>query len=223
MCVNLCVNRVFFLSLQQNIILMSVRFTLEKRTNKFGECPIRLSWSFGGLRYQTTLGYSIKKANWDETRRLVKAGTHNYKGQTADDINFYIKRISLVIMGIERHYDGNEKALTKGRMKQAVSDVLSNAIARTEDIIERCIEGIEPTDEPETVYYRDRQYKYYKFLCDAKYTHITFNILQQLFGKGERIAVPSTSCRSMKDVKDEKKSKTDYDYVEIPYEKVFGR
>lgn len=201
---------------------MSVRFTLEKRTNKYGECPIRLSWSFGGQRYQTTLGFSIKNANWDEMTRRVKAGTHNYKGQTADDINFYIKRISLVVMGIEQHSDGNKKALTKDRMKQAVSDVLSDAIARTEDIIERCFEGIEPTTQPKTTYYRDQHYRYYKYLCDAKYTHITFNILQQLFGKGERIAVPSTRCKSKK-IKHENKSKTDYDYEEVNYEKVFGR
>ena len=201
---------------------MSVRFTLERRTNKFGECPIRLSWSFGGLRYQTTLGYSIKKANWDEMRKLVKARTHNYKGQTADDINFYIKRIGLVAMGIERHYVGNEKALTKGRMKQALSDILSNTIARTDDVIERCIEGIEPHDQSATGYYRDQLYRYYKFLCDAQYHHITFYILQQLFGKGERIAAPSTSCKS-KNTKDEKKSKTAYDFEEVDYKEVFGR
>ena len=81
---------------------MSVRFTLEKRTNKYGESPIRLSWSFSGQRYQTTLGYSIKKADWDEMRRLEKNGTHNYSGQKADDINYYIKRISLVVTGIEQ-------------------------------------------------------------------------------------------------------------------------
>ena len=53
---------------------MSVRFTLEKRTNVYGESPIRLSWSFGGRRYQSTLGFSIHKANWDDVKKLVTTG-----------------------------------------------------------------------------------------------------------------------------------------------------
>lgn len=200
---------------------MSVRFTLEKRTNKYGECPIRLSWSFGGKRFQTTMSFSIKNVYWDGMKRRVKTGTRNYKGQTDDDINFYIKRISLVVTGIEQYSVRNEMTLTKDRMKQAISDVLSDAIARTEDIIERCIDGTEPIAQPKTTYYRDQQFNYYKFLCDARYSNITFNILQQLFGEGERIAVPSTSCESMKKIKGEKKYKPEY--KEVSYEKVFGR
>ena len=62
---------------KQNTIHMSVRFTLEKRTNKLGECPIRLSWSFGGQRYQTTIGFSVMKTYWDEKNCLVKPEFHN--------------------------------------------------------------------------------------------------------------------------------------------------
>ena len=211
----------FYYLCTQNTIHMSVRFTLEKRTNVHGESPIRLSWSFGGQRYQTTLGFSIKNTNWDRMKRQVKSVTHNYKGQTADDINFYIKRISLVVMSFEHHFAGDKETLTKERMKQAIKDVLNNAIARTKDIIERYVEGIEPIAQPKTTYYRDRQFKYYKFLCDAQYNHISFFILQQLFGKGERIAVPSSSCKSMKKIKGEKKFKPDYE--EVDYEDVFGR
>lgn len=199
---------------------MSVRFTLEKRTNKFGECPIRLSWSFGGQRYQTTMGFSIMETDWDEMKRRVKSGSHNYKGQTTDDINYYIKRISLVVTGVERHFVRNEKGLTKARMKQAVSDVLSDAIARPEDVIERCLEGKEPIREPEPMYYRDRQGQFYRFLCEARCEFITYKILQQLFGEGERIAVPSTYFESL-NIKGEKKEKPDYEMVK--YEVVFGR
>lgn len=197
---------------------MSVRFTLEKRTNVYCESPIRLSWSFGGRRYQTTLGFNVKNANWDEMKRRVKAGTHNYKGQTADDINFYIKRISLVATGIEQHFDGNEKALTKDKMKKAVSDVLSNDFARPEDIIERCIENFVSIPKPESRYYRDLQNRYYRLLCDAEYNHISFYILQQLFGRGERIAVPSTDFkpRKIEGIKSH-----ELFYKEVSYEEVF--
>ena len=133
---------------------MSVRFTLEKRTNKFGECPIRLSWSFGGRRYQTTIGYSIIEADWDEKNSLVKPKTKNQNGQSADDINFYIKRIDLVVVSIEQHFVGKEKALDADTMKHAISDALSKDIARPEDILERCLEGWESLPEIETSYYK---------------------------------------------------------------------
>ncbi len=199
---------------------MSVRFTLEKRNNVYGESPIRLSWSFGGRRHQSTLGFSIHKANWDEVRKLVKTGTHNYKGQKAEDINFIIKRISLVATGIEQHFDGNEKSLTKDMMKKAISDVQFNDFARIEDIIERCIEGTVSIPKPETRYYRDLQHRYYRFLCDAEYNHLNFNILQQLFGKGERIAVPSTDFKPRKI--EGIKSHVLF-YKEVSYEEVYER
>lgn len=220
MCVKPCVKCSFYYLCTQNTILMPVRFTLEKRTNKLGECPIRLSWSFGGQRYQTSLGFSIKDTNWDGMKRQVKAGTHNFKGQKAEDINFIIKRISLVVAGIEQRFNGNEKSLTKDMMNKAVSDVQSNDFARPEDIIERCIEDIVSIPKPETRYYRDLQHRYYRLLCDAEYNHLSFNILQQLFGRGERIAVPSTEFKSRKI--EGIKSHVLF-YKEVSYEEVFGR
>lgn len=201
---------------------MSVRFTLEKRTNAFGECPIRVSWSFGGQRYQTTMGFSLNKADWDEVKRQVKAQTHNHKGQSSDDINYYIERVGLVVAGLERHFVGNEKALTAEMMKHAVSDVLSDNIARPEDIIERCIGGIVSLPILKTRYYKDQMGQYYQFLCDAKHKFFQnekIYILQQLFGRCERIAVPSDLFRH----KREQGSKyAMLYYEEVSCEEAFG-
>jgi len=172
---------------------MPVSFTLEKRTNLHNECPIRLSWSFIGERYQSTLGASIKKEDWDEERRLVKANAQNHCGQTAEDINFLIKRVSTVVMGIEQDCVGSEFIVGKDMMKQAISDALAKDIARPEDIVERCMNGITSTPEPTTRYYRDLVGRYYQFLCDAKNyyaSHDKYFILQELFGAHERVAVP---------------------------------
>lgn len=171
---------------------MSVRFTLEKRTNKFGECPIRLSWSFGGHRYQTTIGYSIMETDWDEKNNLVKPETKNHNGQSADDINFYIKRISLVVASIEQHFVGKEKALDTDMMKHAIRDALSKDIARPEDVLERCLEGWKSLPEIKTGYYKNNGGKYYKLICDTNGYHNTdkFYVLQELFGKRERMIVP---------------------------------
>lgn len=193
MCVKPCVKCIFYYLCTQNTIHMSVRFTLEKRTNKFGECPIRISWSFMGERHQSTLGVSIKKEDWDEKSRLVKADAINHNGQNADEINFLIKRISAVVMGVERACVGSEYNVGKDMMKQAINDALASDIARPEDIIERCINGIVSIPEPTTRYYRDLSGRYYQFLCDARNfyaSHDKYFILQELFGAHERVAVP---------------------------------
>ena len=133
---------------------MSVSFTLEKRTNLHDESPIRISWSFMGERLQSTLGVSIKKEDWNEKSRLVKADAHNHNGQSANEINLLIKRISVDVMDIELACIENGYILGKDMMKQAISDALANDIARPEDIVERCINGIVSTPEPTTRYYR---------------------------------------------------------------------
>lgn len=200
---------------------MPVSITLEKRTNLHNECPIRLSWNFVGERYQTTMGVSIKKEDWDEERKLVKANTQNHNGQTAEDINFLIKRITTVVSGIEQHCIESSITLGKNIMKQAISDALANDIARPEDIIERGMEGISSVPKPTERYYRDLLGRYYQFLCDAKHIQPAggcFYILQELFGRRERIAVP---LDRFKPVRDEIMSSTPFD--EVSKEEVFGK
>ena len=186
-------NRIILYLCTQNPIDMSVSFTLEKRTNLHDESPIRISWSFMGERVQSTLGVSIKKEDWNEKSRLVKADAHNHNGQNADEINFLIKRISMVVMDVELACIENQYILGKDMMKQAINDALANDIARPEDIVERCINGIVSTPEPTTRYYRDLSGRYYQFLCDARNFYIPgdkYYILQELFGAHERVAVP---------------------------------
>lgn len=200
---------------------MSVRFTLEKRTNKFGECPIRLSWSFGGQRYQTTVGYSIMEADWDEKNSLVKPEMKNQNGQSADDINFYIKRIGLVVTSIEQHFVGKEKALDTDTMKHVISDALSKDIARPEDTLERCLEGWESLPEIKTGYYKDQAGRYYKLICDAKdrYHSERFYVLQQLFGRRDREIVPEHYFRPFRESGN---SYPTTKFQKVSYEEVYG-
>jgi len=186
-------NRIILYLCTQNPIDMSVSFTLEKRTNLHDESPIRISWSFMGERVQSTLGVSVKKEDWNEKSRLVKADAHNHNGQSADEINFLIKRISTVVMDVELACIKNQYILGKDMMKQAINDAMANDIARPEDIVERCINGIVSTPKPMTRYYRDLSGRYYQFLCDARNFYIPgdkYYILQELFGAHERVAVP---------------------------------
>ncbi len=186
-------NKIILYLCTQNPIDMSVSFTLEKRTNLHDESPIRISWSFMGERVQSTLGISIKKEDWNEKSRLVKADAHNHNGQNADEINFLIKRISTVVMDVELACIENQYILGKDMMKQAISDALSKDIARPEDILERCLQGLKSLPEIKTRYYKDLAGRYYQFLCDARDFYILgdkYYILQELFGAHERVAVP---------------------------------
>jgi hypothetical protein len=202
---------------------MSVSFTLEKRTNLHDESPIRLSWSFMGERLQSTLGVSIKKEDWNEKSRLVKADAHNHNGQNADEINFLIKRISTVVMDVELACIESQYILGKDMMKQVISDALANDIARPEDIVERCMDGIVSTPEPTTRYYCDLSGRYYQFLCDAKNFYTwgdNYNILQELFGAHERVAVPISKF------KPEREKGSMYPitkFKEVSKEEVFGQ
>ena len=206
----------------QNAIDMSVSFTLEKRTNLHDESPIRLSWSFMGERLQSTLGVSIKKEDWDEKSRLVKADAHNHNGQNADEINFLIKRISTVVMDVELACIESQYILGKDMMKQAISDALANDIARPEDIVERCMNGIVSTPEPTTRYYCDLSGRYYQFLCDARNFYLLgdkYYILQELFGAHDRVAVPISKF------KPEREKGSMYPitkFKEVSKEEVFG-
>ena len=202
---------------------MPVSFTLEKRTNSHDECPIRISWSFVGERYQTTLGKSIKKEDWDEERKLVKATAHNHNGQNANEINFLIKRISTVVMDVELTCIESQYILGKDMMKQVISDALANDIARPEDIVERCMNGIVSTPEPTTRYYRGPSGRYYQFLCDARNfyaSHDKYFILQELFGAHERVAVPISKF------KPEREKGSMYPitkFMEVSKEEAFGK
>ena len=202
---------------------MSVSFTLEKRTNLHDESPIRISWSFMGERVQSTLGVSIKKEDWNEKSRLVKADAHNHNGQNADEINFLIKRISTVVMDVELACIENQYILGKDMMKQAINDALANDIARPEDIVERCINGIVSTPKPMTRYYRDLYGSYYQFLCDARNFYASsenYYILQELFGAHERVAVPISKF------KPEREKGSMYpitSFKEVSIEEVYGQ
>lgn len=201
---------------------MSVRFTLEKRTNKLGDCPIRLSWNFGGHRYQTTIGYSVMEANWDKNNSLVKPEMKNKNGQSADDINFYLKRIVLVVTSIEQHFVGKEKVIDKDMMKKAIREALSKDIARPEDILERCLQGWESLPEMKTGFYIDDAGRYYKLICDAQgwYNTDRFHILQQLFGKRDRISVPVYYFRPFREPSNMYPTTR---YKKVSFEEVYGQ
>ena len=64
---------------------MAVNFYLDKRPNKNGDYPIRVSISINGNRYVTSTGFSANAEKWNNGK--VKNGTTNAKGETSKTIN----------------------------------------------------------------------------------------------------------------------------------------
>lgn len=79
--------------------IMAVSFSIEKRTNKQGETPIRCSISIQGHRLQTTTKISVNPEFWDpDAQRVISSTTAgkivmNSKQMSAKQINAELKRI----------------------------------------------------------------------------------------------------------------------------------
>lgn len=58
---------------------MPVNFYLDKRTDKIGDAPIRVSIMINGVRLLTSVGYSINPSKWDGLKQKVKQGAINVR------------------------------------------------------------------------------------------------------------------------------------------------
>lgn len=87
---------------------MAVNFYLEKRTDKNGDNPIRVSIAIRGERFVTSTGYNIASVKWDATKQEVKRGCTNSKGVTYNIINTYLKRIEAFFTEYENRVILNE-------------------------------------------------------------------------------------------------------------------
>lgn len=73
---------------------MAVNFYLDKRTDKKGDAPIRMSITIRGARYLTSTGYKIAPGKWDATRQQVRRGCTNSSGATYAVINSILAKIA---------------------------------------------------------------------------------------------------------------------------------
>lgn len=73
---------------------MATNFYLDKRTDKKGDAPIRMSITIRGTRYLTSTGLKIAPGKWDATRQQTRKGATNAIGMTWTDINSTLARIT---------------------------------------------------------------------------------------------------------------------------------
>ncbi|MBO4465769.1 MAG: DUF1653 domain-containing protein [Bacteroidales bacterium] len=104
---------------------MPLKFYLDKRTNKHGEAPIRLVWSFNGDRFQTTMGFSIPPKAWDDTAKRVTPAEYNHKNTASSTINAFIEATEKAVNRVENYARVQNATLTKPFVKIVIEDVLS--------------------------------------------------------------------------------------------------
>lgn len=94
MCVNLC-------AYIHSHHPMAVNFYLEKRTDKKGDAPIRISICIRSTRYVTSTGYKITPSKWDAAKQQVKKGCSNAAGMSWTAINAMLAKMSERFTAIE--------------------------------------------------------------------------------------------------------------------------
>ena len=73
---------------------MAVNFYLDKRTDKHGDCPIRVSISIFGARFISSTGYKVAPTKWDQNKQQVKKGSTAGAGVTYSTINAALAKLS---------------------------------------------------------------------------------------------------------------------------------
>ena len=122
-----------FLHNPANASKQMTAFYLDKRTDKHGDCPIRVSARAAGGRLLTSIGYSINPGLWDNNAQQVKPGSKNApntnaKGIPATTINARIAAIKAAFAQIE----ATPGAATISALQAALDAVTGKAAKESE-------------------------------------------------------------------------------------------
>lgn len=99
---------------------MPVNFYLDKRADKHGDVPIRVSIMMGGVRWLTSIGYSINPSKWDSSKQKVKQGASNGRGITYSIINSHLNVIEQQCIDFENKCLNERIVVTVDLLKQNI-------------------------------------------------------------------------------------------------------
>ena len=166
---------------------MPVRFYLDKRTNRYGEAPIRVVWSFNGDRYQTTMGFSIPPVSWDEQKCRVTPAAYNHKNTASTTINDFIIAMEKAVNRLENFARTQNATLAKPIVKKVVSDVIAAGGEfpyDQEKIWRKMLSECYMTKERYFQHFRGGKYKLIGFGKDSE-TLVDVVIYQALYGANQ--------------------------------------
>lgn len=166
---------------------MPVRFYLDKRKNRHGEAPIRVVWSFGGDRYQTTMGFSIPPHAWDEQNSRVTPAAYNHKNTPSTIINDYIIAIQQAVCRMENHSRTLNATLTKPLVREVVADILASGGVYPYSLEKGWIRSLEQRRESKNRYFQHFRGGKYRLIGFGKDTETLEDVViyQALYGAGQ--------------------------------------
>jgi integrase len=100
---------------------MAVNYYLEKRTDKAGDAPIRVSVMICGVRLVTSTGYSINPQKWDSERQRVKQGASNSRGILYSTINAHLASIESQATSLENRCLTDGSKVTKDTIRENIA------------------------------------------------------------------------------------------------------
>ena len=95
---------------------MAVNFYLDKRADKHGDCPIRVSISIFGARFISSTGYKVAPTKWDQNKQQVKKGSTAGAGVTYSTINAALAKIA-------EHFSAYEHQCMLGKVKPTSAEI----------------------------------------------------------------------------------------------------
>ena len=111
---------------------MPITFFLEPNTiYKVGECPIKFSAYVKGVRFVSTIGYSVSPTMWDKVSCEVKRGYFNSKKIPYNKINARITNLKNGFIAFENDLDYSDRP-TKEHIKVKITEILG----RKERVVE---------------------------------------------------------------------------------------
>lgn len=100
---------------------MAVNFYIDKRTDKKGDAPIRMSIVIRGARLLTSTGCKIAPTKWDAARQQVRRGSTNAVGVTYAVINATLAKIAEHFAAYENSCIANDIAPDVDALKREFS------------------------------------------------------------------------------------------------------
>jgi len=103
---------------------MPILYCLDKRLNKKGESAIRLSWSFSGFRYQTTLGIPIEPKFWKAKEcRAEEDIPCNSRGTQGKVINKWLDLYTKCSTLLEKEAQQSGEKLSTPLVRKVMQDI----------------------------------------------------------------------------------------------------
>lgn len=122
---------------------MAVSFYLFTRPDKRGEHPINVSIYLSGVRFCSSIGYSISPDKWNPEAMRVKHGASSARKVPYNTIN---SRIAAIISTFDKLESNNAK-LTKDQIKLKLAEVIGRKARGSADIGSVGVSFFEPYQE----------------------------------------------------------------------------